>query len=259
VAAMLFGLEDVWQLLIVFLAAILAGAGNAVAGGGTNLSFPILVWAGLPPVQANATNAVGLSSGSVAAAWSYRARIRDTDPRWWWLLLPGAVGGGIGAWLLLSLPPEWFGAIAPLLVIGGAVLVGLDPVLRRHLAIGGGNGSRAAIVMMLLVSFYGGYFGAGIGILILVVLSLLGMDDLHQANGFKNMLTVAVKGVAVIIFIVQGEVIWGAAIVLLAGSMVGGWCAGHLIQKVEPATLRWMVVAMGVIMGTVMVTRTYLL
>jgi uncharacterized protein len=256
---MLFGLEDLGQLLVVFLAAVVAGAGNAVAGGGTNLSFPILVWAGLPPVQANATNAVGLSAGSVAAAWSYRKRILETDRRWWWLLVPGAVGGGVGAWLLLALPPEWFGAISPLLVVGAAVLVGVDPFLRRRLAVGVGSARGVALAVMLLTSFYGGYFGAGIGILVLGVLGLLGMEDLHQANGFKNMLTVAIKGVAVVVFVVQGEVIWGAAMVLLGGSAIGGWLAGHLVQKVAPLTLRWLVVAMGGGMGLVMVLRTYVL
>ncbi len=258
-AAMLFGLADPSQVLIVFIAAVLAGAGNAVAGGGTNLSFPILVWAGLPAVEANATNALGLSSGSVAAAWSYRKRIRETDPRWWWLVVPAVVGGTLGAWLLLALPPEWFTSIAPLLVIGAAILVASDPVLRRHIRIGAGNGTVVAIGLMLLTSFYGGYFGAGIGILILVVLSLLGMPDLHQANGFKNMLAVAVKGVAVVIFIAQGRIIWGAAIVLLVGSTIGGWGAGYLVQKLQPETLRWVVVTMGLAMGCIMVVRQYLL
>jgi len=256
---MFFGLEDFWQLGIVFLAAVLAGAGNAVAGGGTNLSFPILVWAGLPPVEANATNSVGLSSGSGAAAWSYRERIGEAKPVWWWLVLPTALGGALGAWLLLALPPEWFGIIAPFLVIGAAILVGLEPVFRRHIRIGGEAGPGLAVAALFLVSFYGGYFGAGMGILILLVLSLLGMKDLHLANGFKNMLAVAVKGIAILIFIVQGRVIWGVAIVLVVGATAGGWLAGHLIQKVDQAILRRGVVAMGLGMGTIMVVRQYLL
>ncbi len=257
--AMLFGLEDFGQVLVVFVAAVLAGAGNAVAGGGTNLSFPILVWAGLPPVEANATNAVGLSSGGMATAWSYRARIREAEPRWWWLMLPALLGGGLGAWLLLALPPDWFASIAPLLVITAALLVAADPFLRRRIQIGGGDGFGGAMFWMFLISLYGGYFGAGIGILTLVVLSFLGMDDLHRANGFKSILAVVIKGVAVVIFIVQGMVIWGAAIVLLLGSLVGGWTTGHLIQKVQAGTLRWMVVAMGLGMGVAMVVREYIL
>lgn len=255
---MLFGLEDFWQLGIVFLAAVLAGAGNAVAGGGTNLSFPILVWAGLPPVEANATNSLGLSIGSGAAAWSYRERIGEVKPVWWWLVLPSALGGALGAWLLLALPPEWFGIIAPFLVIGAAILVGLEPVFRRHVGIGGGEAPVLAVVTLFLVSFYGGYFGAGMGILILLVLSLLGMQDLHRANGFKNMLAVAVKGIAILIFIVQGRVIWGVAIVLSVGAIAGGWLAGHLIQKVDQRILRRMVVAMGLGMGAIMAVRQYL-
>lgn len=255
---MLSGL-DPWQTLIVFLAAVVAGAGNAVAGGGTNLSFPILVWVGLPAVEANATNAVGLLFGSLAAAWSYRARIGAAEPRWWWMLVPAVLGGVAGAWLLLGLPATWFASIAPLLVIGAAVVVALDPALKRYIRIDGGNGMALAVGVMLLVSVYGGYFGAGLGIMTLIALSMIGMHDLHQANGFKNMLVVAVKGVAVAIFIVQGRVIWGAAVVMLLGSVAGGWSAGYLVQKVEHGTLRWLVVGMGLAMGAVMVARQYLL
>lgn len=256
---MLFGLEDFWQVAAVFAAAVLAGAGNAVAGGGTNLSFPILVWAGLPPVEANATNSVGLSSGSLAAAWSYRERIGQAEASWWWLLTPALVGGGLGAWLLLALPPDWFAAVAPFLVIGAATLVAADPVIRRHLDVGLGQGLGRSVFFTFLVAVYGGYFGAGIGILTLVVLSFMGMHDLHQANAFKNLLAVAMKGVAVLLFILLGRVIWGAAILLILGSVAGGWSAGHLVQKVDPGVLRWLVVAMGLAMGLVMVVSEYVL
>jgi uncharacterized membrane protein YfcA len=257
--AMLFGLENLWQIVAIFIAAVVAGAGNAVAGGGTVLSFPILVWAGLPPVEANAVNAVGMSAGGVSASWSYRERLGRADPRWLWLLLPGVAGGALGGWLLVALPPGWFGAVAPLFVIGAALLVAFDPVLKKHLPSSSGGHGTLSIGAIFLVSIYGGYFGAGIGLLLLFVLSLLGLSDLQEANAFKNLISVGIKGVAVLIFILQGRVIWGAAFLMILGSVLGGWVAGWLVQKAEPKTLRALVVTMGVAMGLIMAIRRYLI
>lgn len=251
--------SDPLLLAAAFAAALLAGAGNAVAGGGTNLSFPILVWLGLPPVAANATNGVGLWPGSVTAAWSYRARIGRAEARWWWLALPSVVGGGVGAWLLLALPPTWFEVIAPWLVIGASILVAVEPVLRR----GPGDHPRTtrwfagAMVAQFAISVYGGYFGAGIGILTLSALGLMGMDDFQSANGFKNLLATAMKGVAVVYFIVKGVLVVPVAIAMAVGAGLGGWGAGWLAQKVSGETLRWTVVVMGVAMGVaLLVTST---
>ncbi|MGD2067254.1 MAG: sulfite exporter TauE/SafE family protein [Gemmatimonadota bacterium] len=254
---------DPLLLAAAFGAALLAGAGNAVAGGGTNLSFPILVWLGLPPVAANATNGVGLWPGSVGAAWSYRGRIAEADRRWWWLVVPSVIGGGLGAWLLLSLPPRWFGAIAPYLVIGASILVAVEPTvrsrLRTHLganAEGSRGGVAGALVAQLGIALYGGYFGAGMGILTLSALGLMGMDDIQRANGFKNMLTAAIKGVAVLYFVVAGVLVWPVALAMAAGSALGGYVSGLLAQKVSGTTLRWLVVAMGVTMGVAMLVTS---
>jgi uncharacterized membrane protein YfcA len=257
--AMLFGLENLWQVAAIFIAAVAAGAGNAVAGGGTVLSFPILVWAGLPLVEANAVNAVGMSAGGVSASWSYRERIRRAEHSWWWLILPAVMGGGVGAWLLVALPAGWFDAVAPLFVIGAALLVAFDSVIKRHLQLATGGHRIASFGAMFLVSIYGGYFGAGIGLLVLFVLSFLGLPNLQDANAFKNLLGGAIKGVAVLFFILAGKVIWGAAIILIVGSVLGGWVAGRLAQKAEPQTLRVLVVTMGIAMGIAMAIRRYLL
>ena len=246
---------DPLLLAAAFGAALLAGAGNAVAGGGTNLSFPILVWLGIPPVAANATNGVGLWPGSATAAWSYRERIVEAEGRWWWLVVPSLVGGGIGAWLLLELPPEWFGALAPWLVIGASLLVAVEPTVREWLHRGAADGHRgagwllAAGTAQLAIALYGGYFGAGIGILTLSALGLMGMDDLQRANGFKNLLTTAIKGVAVLWFVLSGVLVWPVVVVMAVGSGAGGYAAGLLVQRVSGTTLRWLVVAMGVAMG----------
>lgn len=255
---MLFGLETFWQVLAVFLAAVVAGAGNAIAGGGTVLSFPILVWAGLPPIEANAVNAVGMSAGGVSASWSYRKRLVAADPRWWWLMVPGIAGGALGGWLLVALPAAWFDAVAPFFVIGAALLVATDSALRRRIPTIASGDRFVSFGAMFLVSIYGGYFGAGIGLLLLFVLGLLGLSDLQEANAFKNVLGVGVKGIAVLVFILQGRVIWGAAILLILGSVLGGWVAGWLAQKADARTLRSLVVTIGIAMGVIMALRRYL-
>ena len=251
---------DPFLLLAAFGAALLAGAGNAVAGGGTNLSFPILIWLGLPPVAANATNGVGLWPGSATAAWSYKDSIARAERRWWWLAVPSVLGGGVGAWLLLALPPTWFGVMAPWLVIVASVLVAVEPILRRWLRSPGHEGAGrgwivAAMTIQFLISVYGGYFGAGIGILLLTSLGLMGMHDLHEANAWKNLLAVAIKGVAVAWFVMAGVLVWPVVLVMTAGSAIGGYAMGRFIQRVDQAKLRWVVVAMGVGMGVVLLVR----
>jgi uncharacterized protein len=257
-----FEFESWVQPVVALVAALAAGAANTVAGGGTILSFPVLVWIGLPPVQANATNTVGLWTGSVGGAWSYRTRLRNLERRWVWLAFPALLGGGAGAWLLVHLPPAWFGSIAPFMVVGASVLVAVEPLIRRRLmalwARGGDAGKVGALFGVLLVSAYGGYFGAGIGILVLVALALLGLDNLHQANALKNVLVVGMKGVAVVYFILIGIIAWPITLIMIAGSTVGGWAGGFLVREIDPETLRWIIVAVGIAMGLVMVVRTYL-
>lgn len=251
---------DPFLLFAAFGAALLAGAGNAIAGGGTNLSFPILIWLGIPPVAANATNGVGLWPGSAGAAWSYRTALSKADNHWWWFAVPSLIGGGIGAWLLLALPPTWFGAIAPWLVIVASMLVAVEPVVRQWLKSPAHEGkSRGWLPLTMSVQFvisvYGGYFGAGMGILMLTSLGLMGMHDLHEANAWKNVLAVAIKGVAVVYFVIAGVLVWPVAIVMAIGSTLGGYVTANFIQRFDQGKLRWVVVAMGVGMGLVLLIR----
>lgn len=265
----MLGWEVWWHPVVAFLAAFAAGAANAVAGAGTVISFPALVWLGLPPVVANATNAVGLWPGSASAAWSYRAAIRRVASRWHLLVVPSLVGGAAGAWMLVRLPPTWFEVAAPFLVVGAAALVAVEPTLRRWVrwrgpveeaepSTSGRGRGRWALVgggALLLIALYGGYFGAGIGILTLGSLSLLGLHDLHRANGLKNLLALAMKAAAVVLFAWRGMVVWHAAVLMAVGSLLGGYAAGRLIQRVEGGTLRWVVVVVGVVMGALMLLR----
>jgi uncharacterized membrane protein YfcA len=247
---------DPFHILVILGAGLLAGAGNAIAGGGTTISFPILVWAGLPPQVANATNTLGLISGSVGGAWSYRARIRR-QAGWGLLWIPALLGGAVGAALLLALPSDVFETVAPWLVIGSAVLEACEPLIKRHLPQLGPGERRLAASMAALfaISVYGGYFGAGMGILVLITLRLIGIADMHDANGLKNLLVVGIKGVAAAGFVVSGVVVWPVALLMMLGSSTGGWAAGHLVQKLDQGTLRWIVVAIGMAMGISMLVR----
>lgn len=257
----MFGLDSWVHVLVALIAAVAAGAANTIAGGGTILSFPVLVWLGLSPVVANATSTVGLWSGSVGGAWSYRARLGTLQGRWLWLVLPALVGGTLGAWLLVSLPPQWFGSIAPLMVIGASGLVAIEPVIRRRISFESDGGGRRGRVLrvagILLISVYGGYFGAGLGILVLVALALLGIENLHEANALKNLLVVGIKGAAVVYFIMLGVLDWPIALLMVGGSTLGGWAAGFLVREIDPTALRGLIVAIGVTLGLIMVVRTY--
>jgi uncharacterized membrane protein YfcA len=244
---------DPLHILVVLGAGLLAGTANVIAGGGTTVSFPILLWTGLPPQVANATNTLGLISGSLGGAWSYRARIRRQQG-WALLWIPALLGGAAGAALLLALPSSVFETIAPWLVIGSAVLEACEPLIRRHLPQlqPGERRLGTSMAALFLVAVYGGYFGAGMGILVLITLRLVGILDMHDANGLKNMLVVGIKGVAALGFILSGVVVWPVALLMMLGSTAGGWSAGHLIQRVDQATLRWIVVAIGLAMGVSM-------
>jgi len=255
----MLGWDSAGHLGIAFGVALIAGAMNSIAGGGTNLSFPTLVWLGLSPVYANATNAIALWPGSLGGAWGFRREIARSDKRWLWFAVPSLVGGAIGAWLLVHTPSTFFRTIAPYLVIGSSVLIALEPVIKKHL---GGDVRRRSMgwlvldgAIILVMAVYGGYFGAGISILILTALGLLGLGDIHQANGLKNIYTLALKGVAVIYFIVEGIVVWHAALTMAVGAIIGGYIAAALGRKASSTTMRWIVVIIGGGMGIAMIVQ----
>jgi uncharacterized membrane protein YfcA len=238
------------QGVVLFVAATLAGAINAVAGGGTLVTFPALVWSGLEERIANATSTVSLWPGSIGGMWGYRRELRGTT---WWivLLLPSLLGGTAGALLLLATPASAFRAIVPYLVLSATCLFMLQGTLSRLRTKRASPSSPSAItigvviILQAAIATYGGYFGAGIGILMLAVLSLLQIESVHELNGVKTLLAACINGIAAACFVYAGAVNWPRALIMIAGSITGGYGGASIARQLGQKTVRAVVVAIG--------------
>lgn len=243
---------------LALIAAVIAGIVNAVAGGGTIVSFPVLVWLGLPPVEANVTSTVGLWPGGISSIWGFRREFTSRTELGVWLVLPALVGGALGAFLLLRTPQENFKLIAPYLVLGATAVLAFQrpakavPDITRARKLH----SIGAVVATLVISIYGGYFGAGLGMLLLITLGLLGMGDLNKRNGFKNLYTVAIRTIAVAYFALSGKVVWPAAILMAVGSLGGGWLGPVLQYRLGQEWMHRIIIALGIAMGVAMLFST---
>jgi uncharacterized membrane protein YfcA len=236
--------------LLVFGAAAIAGAINSVAGGGTLVSFPTLIWLGIPSIPANATNTVALWPGSLGSVWGYRREMRGLDPRVWALIVPSVIGGVTGAVLLYRTPTEIFDRLVPVLILFATFLFMAQEPLQRRFNLAPYHEARShwfswVMFFQLLVGIYGGYFGAGIGILMLAALSVMGHTDIHQMNGIKNVLAVAVNAVASVYFVISGLVIWSDALVMGVGAVIGGVAGAGLARRVGRTAVRRIVIAIG--------------
>jgi uncharacterized membrane protein YfcA len=245
--------------LVLSLAAAVGGAINSVAGGGSLVSFPTLVWLGVPSVTANATNTVALWPGSLGSMWGYRRELATTNRRHYALVVPSLVGGIVGALLLQRTPALLFDRLVPALIFFATCLFATQEPLQRWLGRHhhgqGGQWLAAAAAFQLLVGVYGGYFGAGIGILMLAALGLIGQDDIHQMNGFKNLLAVFVNGIAAVYFISQGMVSWPDAVVMMGGAIVGGIGGAHLARRIGRVAVRRLVIGIGLAMAASLLLR----
>ncbi len=236
--------------LIAFAAAFAAGAVNSVAGGGTLLTFPTLIWLGLPSITANATSTVSIWPGSFGAVWGYRREIRGADVPLLLFAVPSLVGGLLGASLLRRTPTQVFDQLVPLLIAFATLLFMLqEPVQRmvghrpdRHRS---RTWLAGAAAFQFCVGLYGGYFGAGIGILMLAALGILGMRNIHEMNGVKNVLATSIYGIASLYFISTGMVRWTEVAVMAAGAIAGGIGGAGLARRAGQRTVRWAVVAIG--------------
>jgi len=243
-------------LVLIFLAAATGSAVNSVAGGGTLVTFPAIVWLGLSPLVANATSTVALWPGAVGSMWGYRGELAGSR-RWLvWFTIPSIAGGAFGAWLLLHTSSRRFDAIVPFLVLGATVLFVVQRPLTRWLAPGrvefAGNGElpRPAwwvLAAQFAVGVYGGYFGAGIGILMLATLGAMGLTGIHRMNGLKNWGGMCMNGVAAVAFAANGLVVWPVAAVMTAGALAGGYVGARLALRAGAAWVRRAVILTGLI------------
>jgi uncharacterized membrane protein YfcA len=232
---------------LLFGATALAGAVNAIAGGGTLLSFPAALACGLPSPVANATNALAMCPGAIASAWAYRRELAARRALGGLLAVPTIAGAVIGAALMLRTPARTFDAIVPVLVFAATLALLFQGVVSRH-AQPAGPASRARtgaiVAAQLLVGAYGGYFGAAMGIVMLALLSFL-PGDIHGRVAVKNLLSACANGVAAIYFFAGGLIDGHAALIMVPAAIVGGFAGGQAARRSSPRVVRAIVVAIG--------------
>ncbi|MBP7686537.1 MAG: sulfite exporter TauE/SafE family protein [Thermoflexales bacterium] len=249
------------QLLLIAGAGLAGGAVNALAGGGTLITFPVLTAVGLPPVAASITNTVALSPGYLGATLAQRQDLRGQAARLRWLMPAGALGGIVGGLLLLNTTDRVFRELVPVLILLAAGLLALQDRLRAWLLRRVAQSGRAgihnvwAVPPVFAASIYGGYFGAGLSVIVLAVLGLVLEDSLTRLNGLKQAIAFSVNITAAIFFLFSGQVVWPAAIAMAVGALLGGSLGGRLAGRVKPAALRRIVVIIGLIVGVVYLIR----
>jgi uncharacterized membrane protein YfcA len=235
---------DAVEAGLLFSAAALGGALNSVAGGGSFLTFPALIFAGIEPISANATSTVALWPGSVASSLGYRVELKAEAANLRWLAALSALGGLLGALTLIGTPKELFERLLPFLLLLATVVFTFGDALRARMK-AGPLPRPVVAALQLAISIYGGYFGGGMGMMMLAAFTFLGMTELHRMNALKSALGVVINGVAVAAFVAAGKIAWVPAGVMVVGAVVGGFGGAFLARKVPPARLKPAVVLLG--------------
>lgn len=252
------------QYLFAALAAFAAGAVNALAGGGTLITFPTLTALDFPAVSANVTSTVALFPGYFGATWAQRKDLRGQESRLK-LLLPAAIIGGLtgGIFLLLS-GEKLFRQLVPFLILFAALLLAMAEPLRKRLLRNRpaahsrrGTDYLVAIPAIIAVAIYGGYFGAGLSVIVLAFLALIFEDSLTRLNALKQAVAFATNSAAAIFFLFSGQVNWGVAAVMAFSALLGGVAGGKLAGRVNPTVLRWIVVLIGLVISIIFFTQSY--
>jgi uncharacterized protein len=242
---------DLIHVAVAFISAFLAGAINSVAGGGTLVSFPALIWLGLNSVTANATSTVAIWPGTLGSFWGYRREFRDAEPRFRILIVPSLLGGIAGALLLRWTKPEFFDKLVPFLILFATLLFVAQGPVQRMLKTSDAESHKTtkwmigALLFQLGVGVYGGYFGAGIGILMLAALSILGLNDIHEMNSMKVVFGGSINGVAAVYFVFAGMVQWNYVLIMAVGAILGGIGGAGTARKLGRTAVRRIVIAIG--------------
>lgn len=242
------------RLALLCGAGLAAGAVNALAGGGSLISFPALLAVGLPSVPANVTNTVALWPGYVGGALGYAGALRARARELAALAVTTTAGSVVGVLLLLRTSPDIFHTLVPFLILASCLLLAVQPTvaqLVRRLPDRTGDGRRPVLLhaCVLAAAVYGSYFGAGLGVMLLAVLGVLLHETLQETNGMKNALSLLINTVALIAFALFGPVDWAAVLVMAAASLVGGYAGAHVAQRLDARVLRATVVVFGVVVA----------
>ncbi len=248
---------DVISYILVGLAAISGGAVNALAGGGTLITFPMLTAVGIPTVAANITNTVALCPGYLGGTLAQLRDLKGHERHLFWLAPAGVVGGIAGGLLLLNTGESMFRALVPYLILLATALLAVQDRLRRWL-VGRTEREEArgihevwTVLPVFLASIYGGYFGAGLSVIVLAVLGLVLEDTLTRLNALKQIIAFAINIAAAVFFLFSGKIVWPAALVMMVGALAGGALGGRLAGRIEPEALRRLVVTAGVIIAII--------
>jgi uncharacterized membrane protein YfcA len=253
---------DTRQEIFLCAAGALGGAINAVAGGGSFVAFPALLFTGVPPVPANATNALSLWVGVTASGGAYWKRLNISRRVLIPLILTSVIGGIAGAFLLIRTPAQTFLKVLPWMLLGATLLFAFGRYFTGRFKAGISHDSSnmaitGASIFEFFVSIYGGYFGGGVGIINLAMLSVLGMTDIHEMNALKVVLGIVINGVATITFVATGVIVWPQAIVMTIGAVIGGYAAAHYSQKLPQLWVRTFVILVGSAMTVYFFIRAY--
>lgn len=248
--------------LLLFAAGLVASLVNAAAGGGTLLSFPALLAVGLSPIAANATSTVGLLSGYLASTAEYRREVGKLEGEWLATVAPSVAGGALGAWLLLHLGGAFFARIVPALLIGAALLLLAQPLLGRLVPQRARSEHPAAVVLgIFVISIYGGYFGAGAGILFLAAMGLIYAREISQVNAIKVFVSMIANVIAALSFIAleiahpTGALHYRAAAPLAVGAVAGGFVGARFAKRLPPAALRAFAACVGIAIAVYFILR----
>jgi len=250
-----------WDYPVIALAALTAGAINALAGGGTLISFPVLVAVGVPSVAANVTNTVALLPGYLGGTFAQWSDIQSQVKRLWVILPASLLGGLLGGILLVISGEKFFRQIVPYLILLASLLLAVqDPVrawlVRRAEKHTSGKVSPYWSSLPIgLAAIYGGYFGAGLSVIVLAALGLTTDESLTKLNALKQAISFSVNVAAAVFFLFSGYVVWIVVLVMAVAALTGGWLGGKVAGSVKPATLRWMVVSLGFIVGIIYLIR----
>jgi uncharacterized protein len=240
---------------LLFGAGLVGGVANAMAGGATLFTFPAMIASGLPPIVANASNAVAVTPGHFVAALSDRAQLARPDQALVGALVATVVGGALGAVLLLVTPERLFTLLVPALIGIATLVFALGRRVRAHEQEQSARSGLLRWALLMPTSIYGGYFGGGSGVMYLAVLVVTGRETIRQANVLKNLLASVVSAVTIIIFVIQDVVRWPETVVMLMGAVLGGFLGGRLVAVLAPTTVRAIVISAGTLMTMVYAWR----